>query len=234
MRRLPPRRDVGAVRDAPCSTSTTCASSCRPSAKFPSLGRWQIILDRGRRPARHPGEPAHRQRAAQGDRGADAQDALAAVRADPRRRAADDRVPLAARHPGHPDRRASHRVPGPRRGIEPTVASLRRPRQPGPHRPRARAVRSTRTPRSRRREVVSLPARLTSLGSCMTAATNLDELAKEETAGDHRRGRAARAREPAVDRSAASARTSPRAPTAPHCRRWRSCRSRRPSAACST
>ena len=35
--------------------------------------------------------------------------------------------------------------------------------------------------RRRRREIVSLPARLTSIGSCMTAATNLNELAKEET-----------------------------------------------------
>ena len=35
--------------------------------------------------------------------------------------------------------------------------------------------------RARRREVTSIPARLTSLGSCMAAATNLAELAKEET-----------------------------------------------------
>ena len=40
--------------------------------------------------------------------------------------------------------------------------------------------------RTRRREVVSIPARLTSLGSCMTAATNLAELAKEETEADRK------------------------------------------------
>ena len=46
---------------------------------------------------------------------------------------------------------------------------------------RARALALDEETRTRRREVVSIPARLTSLGSCMTAATNLAELAKEET-----------------------------------------------------
>ena len=46
---------------------------------------------------------------------------------------------------------------------------------------RARALCVDEGTRTRRREIVSLPARLTSIGSCMTAATNLNELAKEET-----------------------------------------------------
>ncbi len=46
---------------------------------------------------------------------------------------------------------------------------------------RARALALDERTRTRRREVISIPARLTSLGSCMTAATNLAELAKEET-----------------------------------------------------
>ncbi|MBB6627618.1 DNA polymerase III subunit delta' [Nocardioides sp. KIGAM211] len=45
---------------------------------------------------------------------------------------------------------------------------------------RARALARDEATRNRRREVVSLPARLTSLGSCMTAATNLAEVTKEE------------------------------------------------------
>ena len=45
---------------------------------------------------------------------------------------------------------------------------------------RARALACDEATRNRRREVVSLPARLTSLGACMHAATNLAEVAKEE------------------------------------------------------
>ncbi len=45
---------------------------------------------------------------------------------------------------------------------------------------RARALARDEATRNRRREIVSLPARLTSLGACMTAATNLAEVAKEE------------------------------------------------------
>ena len=68
-----------------------------------------------------------------------------------------------------------------RTGIEPTVASFAARASQG-HIGRARALCLDEGARQRRREVVSLPARLTSLGSCMTAATNLNELAKEETA----------------------------------------------------
>ena len=65
-------------------------------------------------------------------------------------------------------------------GISETVASFAARASQG-HIGRARALALDEETRSRRREVVSIPARLTSLGSCMTAATNLAELAKEET-----------------------------------------------------
>ena len=45
---------------------------------------------------------------------------------------------------------------------------------------RARALARDEATRNRRREVVSLPARLTSLGACMSAASNLSEVTKEE------------------------------------------------------
>jgi DNA polymerase-3 subunit delta' len=47
---------------------------------------------------------------------------------------------------------------------------------------RARALASDEKTRNRRREVVELPARLTSLGACMNAAANLHDIAKDETA----------------------------------------------------
>ena len=45
---------------------------------------------------------------------------------------------------------------------------------------RARALARDEATRNRRREVVSLPARLASLGDCMNAAANLNEVTKEE------------------------------------------------------
>jgi DNA polymerase-3 subunit delta' len=45
---------------------------------------------------------------------------------------------------------------------------------------RARALARDEATRKRRNEIVGLPARLTSLGACMTAATNLHEVSKEE------------------------------------------------------
>jgi DNA polymerase-3 subunit delta' len=45
---------------------------------------------------------------------------------------------------------------------------------------RARALARDEATRNRRREVVSIPARLTSLGACMTAASNLADVTKEE------------------------------------------------------
>jgi DNA polymerase-3 subunit delta' len=67
-----------------------------------------------------------------------------------------------------------------RSGIDATVASFAARASQG-HIGRARALCVDEGTRSRRREIVSLPARMTSIGSCMTAATNLNELAKEET-----------------------------------------------------
>jgi DNA polymerase-3 subunit delta' len=46
---------------------------------------------------------------------------------------------------------------------------------------RARALALDESVRNRRREVASIPAKLTSLGSCMNAASNLNDIAKEET-----------------------------------------------------
>lgn len=65
-------------------------------------------------------------------------------------------------------------------GISETMAGFAARASQG-HIGRARALALDEETRTRRREVVSIPARLTSLGSCMTAATNLAELAKEET-----------------------------------------------------
>ena len=65
-------------------------------------------------------------------------------------------------------------------GISETVASFAARASQG-HIGRARALALDEETRARRREVISIPARLTSLGSCMAAATNLAELAKEET-----------------------------------------------------
>ncbi|CAN5449724.1 DNA polymerase III subunit delta' [soil metagenome] len=45
---------------------------------------------------------------------------------------------------------------------------------------RARALARDEATRNRRREIVSVPLRLTTLGACMQAATNLAEVAKEE------------------------------------------------------
>ena len=47
---------------------------------------------------------------------------------------------------------------------------------------RARALATDEKTRNRRREVVALPAGLTSLGACMNAAANLVDIAKDETA----------------------------------------------------
>lgn len=65
-------------------------------------------------------------------------------------------------------------------GISETMAGFAARASQG-HIGRARALALDEETRTRRREVISIPARLTSLGSCMTAATNLAELAKEET-----------------------------------------------------
>ena len=131
-------------------------------------------------------------------------------------RAPDDPVALPHADPGHPRHGDVARFLARNDGISETVASFAARASQG-HIGRARALALDEQTRSRRREVVSIPARLTSLGSCMTAATDLAELAKEETeaiTADAERRELRTCRRS----SAASARTPPPAPTA---RRWR-------------
>lgn len=64
-------------------------------------------------------------------------------------------------------------------GVMPSLAAYAARASQG-HIGRARALARDEATRNRRREVVSMPLRLTSLHSCMTAATNLAEVAKEE------------------------------------------------------
>ena len=90
---------------------------------------------RGRRPAHRPGL----QRAAQGDRGAHRPDRVDALRPHRRGRAAHDPLALPAGHADHPDAGGRRRVPGPQGRRRRRARVVRRPRQPGPHRPRAGA-----------------------------------------------------------------------------------------------
>ena len=64
-------------------------------------------------------------------------------------------------------------------GVSPALAAYAARASQG-HIGRARALARDEATRNRRREIVSLPLRLTSLGACMQAATNLAEVAKEE------------------------------------------------------
>ena len=64
-------------------------------------------------------------------------------------------------------------------GVEPALASYCARASQG-HIGRARALARDEGARNRRKEVVSIPARLTSLGSCMNAAANLVETTQEE------------------------------------------------------
>ena len=119
-----------------------------------------------------------------------------------------------------------------RSGIDATVASFAARASQG-HIGRARALCLDEGTRNRRREIVSLPARLTSIGSCMTAATNLNELAKEETDAitaetEERELKELQSIFGSERKDLVAAPTERRSP------RWRSCRSRRPSGACST
>jgi DNA polymerase-3 subunit delta' len=66
-----------------------------------------------------------------------------------------------------------------RQGVDAALASYAARASQG-HIGRAKALATDEATRNRRREVVSLPARLTTLGACMQAATNLAEVAKEE------------------------------------------------------
>jgi len=66
-------------------------------------------------------------------------------------------------------------------GVSPSVAAFAARASQG-HIGRAKALASDEKFRNRRREVVALPAGLTSLGACMNAAANLVDIAKDETA----------------------------------------------------
>lgn len=65
-------------------------------------------------------------------------------------------------------------------GIDPALAAYAARASQG-HIGRARALARDEDTRNRRREVVAIPARLTSLGACMNAAENLVEISKDET-----------------------------------------------------
>jgi DNA polymerase III subunit delta' len=67
-----------------------------------------------------------------------------------------------------------------RHGIDPALAAYAARASQG-HIGRARALAVDEGTRNRRREVVSIPAGLTSLGACMNAAANLVDIAKLET-----------------------------------------------------
>ena len=64
-------------------------------------------------------------------------------------------------------------------GVEEALAASAARASQG-HIGRARALARDEATRNRRREVVALPAKLTSLGDCMNAAANLNEVTKEE------------------------------------------------------
>jgi len=68
-----------------------------------------------------------------------------------------------------------------RQGVPESLAAFAARASQG-HIGRARALASDEKTRNRRREVVALPAGLTSLGACMNAAANLVDIAKDETA----------------------------------------------------
>jgi DNA polymerase III subunit delta' len=68
-----------------------------------------------------------------------------------------------------------------RQGVPEGIASFAARASQG-HIGRARALALDESTRNRRHEVVAIPAKLTSLGSCMNAAANLVDIAKDETA----------------------------------------------------
>lgn len=155
-------------------------SLVQASAKFPSIGRWQIILV----------EDADRLGTPENPRTGNA--LLKAIE-EPTPRTLwllcaptrADVLPTIASRSRHVTL-ATPTTPEVtdflvRQGIEPVTASFAARASQG-HIGRARALCTDEDARRRRREVVSLPARMTSIGAVMTAATTLAEIAKEETA----------------------------------------------------
>lgn len=150
------------------------------SARFPSIGRWQIILI----------EDADRLGTPENPRTGNA--LLKAIEEPTPRTVwlmcaptrADVLPTIASR-----SRHATLATPTApevtdflvRRGFEPAMASFAARASQG-HIGRARALCVDEDARRRRREVVSLPARLTSIGAVMSAATDLADIAKAETA----------------------------------------------------
>jgi DNA polymerase-3 subunit delta' len=101
------------------------------------------------------------------------------VRAHPRGRAAHHPVTLPQR--ATPTAREVADFLVTRHGVPDSVAWFAARASQG-HIGRARALALDESTRNRRREVVAIPAGLTSLGACMNAAQNLVDIAKEETA----------------------------------------------------
>ena len=135
---------------------------------------------RGRRPARD--EQATGNALLKAIEEPDPEDRLAAVRPHRRGRAAHD--PLAVPRQvslATPTARQVTAFLAERHGVPEPVAAFAARASQG-HIGRARALASDETTRNRRREVVRLPARLTSLGACMNAAANLVDIAKDEAA----------------------------------------------------
>ena len=140
------------------------------AAHRPSVGAVAGDHHRGRRPA----DRAGRRLPAQGARGAGRAHRVDPLRALARGRHHHHPVPVAARAAAHPAAGGRGRLLVPHRG-----ARRPRPRRtppapaPGPHRscPGPRPRRGP--PGRRRREVVAIPGRLTSLGACMAAAADL-------------------------------------------------------------
>ena len=99
---------------------------------------------------------------------------------------------------------------------------------------RARALARDEDTRRRRREVVAIPGRLTSLGACMAAAADLHDLAKEEADALTDAHDAAREVRPRPCLRRGRARSPARASTPPRCATWRSRRRPGPSGASST
>ena len=128
----------------------------RRAALAPVGRRWQVLIveDADRL------TDAGLQRAAQGDRGAHRPHGVDALRADRRGRAAHHPLPLPAGHADHADRRGRRRRSWSAPTASPDALASYAARASQGHIGRARALARDEGTRNRRREVVSLPARL--------------------------------------------------------------------------
>ena len=228
-----------------CGECSACRTSLsrRPSGR--DAGAYRATVDRRGRgprtgsPGRHdahpgpaPGDcgrgrrPGHRTRrrcVAQEHRGAGRTHRLDALCADSGRRGGHHPVALPKGRTVHTDRHGGGRVVVRRDGVPSALAAFAARVAQG-HVGRARQLARDEEARSRRADVLKMPARLVSLPDCLTAAANLVEAATEEAAatttvldaGEGRVGRSARLRHaggPATQGAgghAASSRTSRR------------------------